>query len=207
MWDITKAVAAQIQIYIVLKLYHSRLVYCNHSLVSLLLFFCFFVTLLKKMSSTKLNRIRIIMISIMNTLYWRKPDNKLPKSVEQSDRPVKLNFEYCLRPIYFISRASGLLPFSIARDSNGTICAPRINTFDFLFFIVSISWYLFLTFASFRDIQFWPSLNKSHVLTVSNYSLLIMGLIFGALTITMDISNRTRLVDILKKFIIFDQNV
>lgn len=159
------------------------------------------------MSSTKLNRIRIIMISIMNALYLRKPDDKLPESVVQSDRAVKLSFEYCLRPIYFISRASGLLPFSITRDSNGTVHAPRINIFDFVFFIVSISWYLFLTFNSFRDIQIWPSLNKSHVLTVSNYSLLIMGLTFGALTITMDMSNRNRLVDILKKFIIFDQNV
>lgn len=159
------------------------------------------------MSTTKLNRIRIIIISIMKALYLRKSDDNLPKSVVEIDQPVKLNFEYCLWPIYFVSRASGLLPFSIARDSNGTIYAPRIRIFDFLFFISSISWYLYLTYTSFHDIQHWPSLNKSHVLTVSNYSLLIVGLIFGALTITMDMLNRSTLVDICKKFITFDQNV
>lgn len=159
------------------------------------------------MSSTKLNRVRIIIVSIMNALYLRKSNDKLPESVVQCDQPKKLNFEYCLRPIYFISRVSGLLPFSVARDSNGIIHAPRINAFDFVFFIVSISWYLFLTFVSFREIQFWPNLNKSQVLTVSNYSLLIVTLIFGALTITMDLFNRAKLIDILKKFITFDQNV
>lgn len=143
----------------------------------------------------------------MKALYQCKSGDKLPQSVVECVQPLKLNFEYCIRPIYYISRVSGLLPFSIARNSSGDIHAPQIKTFDFIFFIISIFWYLFLTFTSYRDIQHWPSLNKSHVLTVSNYSLLIVSLIFGALTITMDCWNRTRLVDIIKEFISFDQNV
>lgn len=158
------------------------------------------------MCTTKLNRIRIILCSIMKVLYQcNTDDNNLPESY--AVQPVKLNFEYCIRPIYYMSRLCGLLPFSIARNSNGEIQAPRVKIFDFLFFTLSIIWYLFLTCNSFHDIQYWPNLNKSQVLTVSNYSLLIMGLIFGGLTITMDMFNRSRLVDILKKFIKFDQNV
>lgn len=142
----------------------------------------------------------------MKTLYQCKSDDFSTKKVE-SVRPVKLNFEYCIRPIYYISRVCGLLPFSVTRNLNRDIEAPRMNTFDRLFFTLSICWYLFLTYTSFCHIQHWQSLNISHVLTIGNYSLLMIGLIFGVLTITMDMLNRNRLVDILKKFIIFDQNV
>lgn len=162
------------------------------------------------MCISKLNRLRIIIFSIMNTLYQCKTDDKIPENVIESyavQSVKKLNFEHCIRPIYYISRACGLLPFSITRNSNREIQTPRINVFDFLFFTLSIIWYLFLTYNSFHGIQYWPSLNRSQVLTVSNYSLLILGLIFGVLTITMDMFNRTRLVAILKKFITFDQNV
>lgn len=158
------------------------------------------------MCTAKLNRIRIIICSIMKILYQcNTDDNNLPESY--AVQPVNLSFEYCIRPIYYMSRVCGLLPFSIARNSNGEIQAPRIRILDCLYFTLSIVWYIFLTYSSYHEIQNWPSLNKSQVLTVSNYSLLILGLIFGALTITMDMFNRTRLVEILKKFIRFDKNV
>lgn len=142
----------------------------------------------------------------MKVLYQcNNDDNNSPESYVV--QPVKLSFEYCLRPIYYISRMCGLLPFSIRRNSNGEIKEPRITILDCLLLTLSIIWYLFLTYNSFHDIRYWPNLNKSQVLTVSNYSLLIMGLIFGTITITMDLINRSRLVDILRKFIKFDKNV
>lgn len=118
------------------------------------------------------------------------------------------NFEYAVRPIYYFSRLFGLLSFSVVRNSIGEIHKPRVRIIDGLFFVIAICWYLALAYASSGNVTIMlENPRVSFILVFGDHLLLASGLIFGALCITMDMFNCTRLVEMLKKFNIFDRNV
>lgn len=117
------------------------------------------------------------------------------------------NFTYSLLPIYFFSRAIGLLPFSIIRDSSGRVREARLSVFDCLWFIISISGYLFLAWFCYQKTVVSYDPNESFVLNIGDNMLLIFGLLYGAIIITMDLGNRNKLVEILKNFTAFDDAV
>lgn len=55
----------------------------------------------------------------------------------------KDTFAYCFRPIHIVSRAFGLMPFSITFDSNGEIQKSNVSKFDVLWFVVWLCLLLF----------------------------------------------------------------
>lgn len=131
-------------------------------------------------------------------------DDRLKIIVEDAN---KLNFAYSFRPIYYFSRTVGLMPFSIAYDSNGNAQEPRVKRLDALWFVVSISCYIFVAWSTYR-IYYLAILQSPYTILVLNmcdYLLLIGELIFAVVMIAMDMWNRFNLVDILKKIQYFDK--
>lgn len=118
-----------------------------------------------------------------------------------------VNFAYSFRPIYFFSRAFGLLPFSLIFDSKGDIERARVSVFDGLWFKVSVSLYLLMAFICYQNIELSQDQKASPILIVGDASFLIFGLIYDAVSIVFDMINRNKLVDILKMLTAFDNEV
>lgn len=119
------------------------------------------------------------------------------------------NFEYGFRPIYYFSRLVGLLPFSIAHHSNGSITNAHISRLDGVWFSISMCFHLLAIFLSFLNTEDLNSI--SSVTTITFWILYILyrgnSLLIGTVGIIMDMLNRHKLADILRKFIIFDHDV
>lgn len=122
-------------------------------------------------------------------------------------RSNNINFAYSFRPIYFFSRAFGLLPFSLIFDSNGDIQKARVSIFDGLWFKVSVSLYLLMAFICYQNIELLQDQNQSPILVIGDALFLIFGLIYDAVSIVFDMLNRNKLVDILKMLTAFDNEV
>lgn len=125
----------------------------------------------------------------------------------EMDKWHRANFEDTIRIIYYCSRAFGLLPFSVIRDSNGRVSGHRINYFDLFWYIVSSCLYLASGYAVYRNIQFPQSLTSSIILIFGDKMLVIVTLSSGAVLIGMDMFNRQKLITILRRFTIFDHKV
>lgn len=135
--------------------------------------------------------------------------NRIAK-VKKNSHSRRFNFSSSMMPAYFFSRAFGLLPFSIVRDSRGEAQAARVYLLDFLWFFISMLIYFLLTIYVYFDVEsLGPSqtISESYILIVGEPALIIFGMIYGAMVIVMDMLNRNRLVDVLKKFTDFDKEV
>lgn len=117
----------------------------------------------------------------------------------------KPNLVSSLRPFYFFSRAFGLLPFSVKFDTSGEIQTAQVSGFDVVWFGISISIHFFLIFAFFQIVIFSQDPSASYVLYFGNDIFNLAGLIFGIITMIMDMCNRSKLVEILKGFTNFDK--
>lgn len=126
-------------------------------------------------------------------------------------RSKENNIAYSLIPIYILSRTIGLVPFSIIRDSIGRVQEARVSLFDFCWFVISVLLYLVASFFCYQNLCLIIKLpqdpNTSIILTIGDHLLIIFGLIYGAIIIAMDMYNRRRLVEILKKITVFDEEV
>lgn len=128
-----------------------------------------------------------------------KPSQKIHK---------KINFVHSFRPIYIVSRAFGLMPFSMAYQSNGAIQKPTVCMLDILWFLFSIGVNGFGIYTLSASIIRKPlSKEPAHLVVLSIYLIVILGLFLGLFTIIFDMCNRSKLVDIVKNFIIFDNKV
>lgn len=122
--------------------------------------------------------------------------------------PKQSNFMDSFRPIYYFLRTLGLMPFSIGRNTSGNISSPRVNKLDAVRFVASIIIYSIATFISFKYVKFRRDSNtKLRMLVLSDNLHLTFGLMFCVLTIGMDMYNRFKLTDLLKKFTIYDKHV
>lgn len=125
--------------------------------------------------------------------------------------PKQLNFEHGFRPIYYFSRAVGLWPFSFRQNSNGTIQNAYINRLDGVWFLMSLSiqlWAIFRYYTYLVDLEDEHTNCKSVFTFSILYALFRMkSLLIGAVGIVLDLHNRHKLANILKKFIIFDSKV
>lgn len=126
----------------------------------------------------------------------------------KSSQLQQLNFEYGFRPIYYFSRAVGLWPFSICHNSTGAVQSARIRRFDGVWFLVSMCFHMLALFYYYRNMVDLEDSNKT-ILTFSIlYSLFqTKALLIGAVGIILDMRNRHKLVNLLGKFIIFDNEV
>lgn len=123
-------------------------------------------------------------------------------------RSRKDNFAFSFRPIYFLSRAFGLMPFSITYDSNGEIQEPRISRLDVLGFVIGICVQLILTYLHIRNVKASKDPNTAqYFLILCDYVLWVAIMIYGILLRGLDMYNRFKLVNILKDFTMFDKEV
>lgn len=121
--------------------------------------------------------------------------------------PCTNDFAYSFRPIYLYSRALGLMPFSIIRASNGEVQKAQVKVFDVLWFVTTICLYLFLSYCYAKSTQIAIDTNESYFLSLNDDIGIIFSFIFGAITIGIDMFNRSRLTGILKDFSLFDKKV
>lgn len=116
--------------------------------------------------------------------------------------------QHDFQPIYYFSRCTGLWPFTVTYNSNGSIKAARVHQFDSLWFFVAICLYLIAVFYYF-DRMMTDTDNTNHAfLSNQMYFMSQMAFhLFTAVGIVLDFYNRKKLVSILDKFIIFDKEV
>lgn len=120
----------------------------------------------------------------------------------------KVNFVNNISPIYYLSRAFGLLPFSVDRNSNSDILRAKVGVKDLFWFVTSISIYLFSVIINYMT--FMARLEEHEqgsILILGDHLNLIFGLCYGAFVIIMDMYNRNRIIAILNKFAVFDRMV
>lgn len=140
-----------------------------------------------------------INISSLN-IYSSENTNKVTNGSE-------INFLFSLRPMYYFSRIFGLTPFSIIRNSNDEIQAIHVSKFDLLWFITSMGLYSLMAVICFQTTHSEGSPNLSHVLIIGDRLLLTVCLVSSVIKVIMDMCNRFRLFDILKKLAFFDKEV
>lgn len=144
-----------------------------------------------------------VRITSVKTIHSTEPDQSTRSNIPST----KFNFAYSLLPLYYFSRVFGLLPFTILYDTNGDVRGARVTLFDIFWFIISVCIFLSLAVFSYSIINLPDGPNESPTLILGDYILLIVGLFYGAAIIVYDMCNRLRLIDIIKKFTIFDKEV
>lgn len=117
----------------------------------------------------------------------------------------KRSFGDSFRPIYIVSRFFVQMPFSMnfRRGSNGDIDRPIINKLDGVWFVVSISIFIF-------DASRILSLNRKFLSPISFVGLIfVFGIVhvLGLLAIILDMCYRFKLVNIFKTIIVFDKKI
>lgn len=120
-------------------------------------------------------------------------------------------FEYGFRPVYYFSRAVGLWPFSIHRNSSGTIQSARISALDGVWFSISMFIHVLAMYTFLKimlDLESTNSKDKTIFAFAMLYALFrILCLLIGAIGTVLDMVNRRKLTNILRKLIIFDKEV
>lgn len=144
--------------------------------------------------------------AIANMFRWRRA-NEETGDVEKDVHLKNITFEYSMWPVYIFSRVFGLMPFSVARDSDGSIQKPRVKIIDLVWFLISICSCLTLAFYELQIVKLPQDPHNSQLLILGDNVIIVLGLAFNALVIVMNMLNRKRLVEILRKFTIFDQRV
>ena len=121
-----------------------------------------------------------------------------------SNRKFKL--PYNLRPIYIVSRIFGQMPFSIAYHSNGEIDRPVVKLLDAVWFMISMSVFVFLLvhFFTFAKANINPNV-MSEITLVGIYFTNEISNTLGLLAIILDMCFRFKLVDMFKRIAIFDK--
>lgn len=129
------------------------------------------------------------------------------KPLNKDDQWPNNRFIQSISPIYYFSRAIGLMPFTIVHDKNEKVLAAQVTTFDFVWFIIALCVHIgFLIFwCLFLDLS--KNQSGSHVLPIGETTLMTICLIYNIVCVAMDMYNRHRLVNIIRKFIIFDREV
>lgn len=121
-------------------------------------------------------------------------------------RQNTLNFFHCIRPIYRISRLYGLTPFSFKFNSNAEVIGYEVKPFDLAWFIISLLIYSLVAYFCFKSITI-KNAESSFALVIGNHLIVVVGFLFGAFSIVLDMYNRENLVNIITTFTDFDNKV
>lgn len=131
----------------------------------------------------------------------------LPTLDKKGTASKNIDFVYNLKSIHLYSRLFGLVPFTLVRDSNGEVQKPHVGKIDLLWFMISISLYLYLAYAYWIVVSGMQDARRSSILQLGDTMLIVLGLIYGAAICIIDMYNRTRIAEFLKHFLLFDKNV
>lgn len=109
-----------------------------------------------------------------------------------------LSFMHSFRPVYFVLRTFGLMPFTIIHHPNGEVLQTTVTKFDALWLMTSvISYSLMAFFMKVRDTPrfFLPILHM----------LAKFGWIYIVLVIWINMCTRFEFTEIFRKITIFDR--
>lgn len=155
---------------------------------------------------TKINSKHISTVTTVEIL--QSSDEKVVKMFAPKISSNFPNFAYSFRPVYYVSRAFGLMPFSIIYNSNREPNNSKVTVYDCLWLMVSVCIYLMLGFFRYRNLVLPEGASTtSHILILGDSVVLILSLTFAGQFVIMDFFNRFKLVDVLKKIIVFDNEV
>lgn len=121
--------------------------------------------------------------------------------------PKKLNFEYVFRPAYYYSRFAGIWTFSITHDSNGSIQRARVGFFDILWPIFVICSNSVLAFSAYQSFMAEREKYANTTRYIAENIFQMSCFLFVAIGIVLNVINRNRLVDILRRLNTFDNEV
>lgn len=96
-----------------------------------------------------------------------------------------------------------MLPFSVKFDANGNVRRAEVSKFDFLWFVTTIGIYLLLAFIYFQTMEIPNDPSASYILFFGDSIFNIVGLVFAAVIIVLDMCNRFKIVKMLKGFSTF----
>lgn len=115
----------------------------------------------------------------------------------------KFNFEHAIRPVYYFSRFTGQWPFSISHNSMGKIERAHIGFLEILWPILVICLNFTVTLDSYEQFK---AEQENHPIRIRFIVENILDMC-SVLSIVLGIINRNIVVDILKKFSTFDNEV
>lgn len=117
-----------------------------------------------------------------------------------------MNFSYSFQPLYYFSRVFGMQPFTILRTPSGDISGQKISFMDFIWFLISTTVFVALAHYTSRSIpHFWD--HSSRVSLIGDQIVSTGGFLFSIVFICLDLFNRNRFIEILRKFDKFDKEV
>lgn len=122
-------------------------------------------------------------------------------------RSKTMNFAYCFRPVYYFSRIFGFTPYTIIYDSNGRIQVPKIRVLDIIWLILSIFAQILSPILYTRNEKFSIYHINLAILIRADAIIIAVRTIFNISAIVMDMCNRYKLVETLKKLDDFDDHV
>lgn len=115
-------------------------------------------------------------------------------------QPEAFNFMKSFRPVYYFSRLIGLMPFTINCDSNGEVQRSAITKSDGVWLVISISIYSLIPFY----IKVVPG---PVFVVILGHIFAIFGSVYSVLTIVVDMCNRSKFIEILRRITAFDKMV
>lgn len=110
------------------------------------------------------------------------------------------NFMDSFRPVYYVSRIFGLMPFSIICDINGEIQQSKITKFDGLWFVFSMCFHSLMAFF----VQGFIETKLNYLL---GYVFEIFGITYCVLSLAFNMYNRSKFIDIIREITAFDIEV
>lgn len=146
--------------------------------------------------------------SVSSIMVQASVNNQL-EMIEKRDKNTKtVRFPNVLRPIYYISRAFGFMPYSIIHDSNGDIKEPNVKKIDILWLLLSITIHSFIVVLLHNNMKSLQDPTRPYyILMIGDHLVAFVTVMFGIVMIGIDLCNRFKFIDILKKITTSDKEV
>lgn len=119
----------------------------------------------------------------------------------------KFDFKHAFRPVYCFSRFTGQWPFSIVYDSNTKVGKARVGFFGILWSILVICLNLTLALDGYEQLREEREKDVIHLRTLVGNIFGISSLLFIVIGMVLNIMNRHKFVNILRKLNTFDIKV
>lgn len=120
-----------------------------------------------------------------------------------------MSFGSVFRPLHRLARIWGLAPYSIAADSNGELLNSKIHLYDGLWLLTTVL--LYLAFLNYSVDAFNVDRKALHretwILILCARLLAIFAFLYGILSIIINMCNRFKLMNMVKMYTRFDEEV
>lgn len=165
----------------------------------------------KKWKTSKLGQFDTICVqnqmSILKVAQFRRAEKMYNWAHARIVPLEKHDFHTAFRPIYYFSRYMGLWPFSVAHYSKKKIRRASVALVDIFRSISTISLSSTLVMCAYEEIRTQKKYHMNTIRFVVFMAFQLSSFSFLTIGIVLDLINRNRLADILRKFNTFDRKV